>query len=190
MRIFHLVLISSMLISAGQAMAQEKSKRTNKGNYEEVGFEDLLHRYFEKEKADPLEGIYSVSCVITTRTNRIFSKRERIKIVDRKDNYARVAILRDWSGTNREYIEISMSFKDAKKFPVVGEVNTIAEGNGYMYRHIEPDGTVFDFSMLNESVEQLEAEYSKMEKRKTITYRLSYLKLYPKTSQVTVSNEK
>jgi hypothetical protein len=33
----------------------------------------------------------------------------------------------------------------------------------------------------------LEAEYSVVEKRKTITYRLSYLKIYPTESDVTVS---
>jgi hypothetical protein len=40
--------------------------------------------------------------------------------------------------------------------------------------------------MVSESVEMLEAEYSYMEKRKTVTYRLSYLKIFPKTSDFTV----
>ena len=44
--------------------------------------------------------------------------------------------------------------------------------------HIEPDGERLSFSML-ESDGLLEAEYSKSERRSIITYRLSYLKIYP-----------
>jgi hypothetical protein len=47
---------------------------------------------------------------------------------------------------------------------------------------MEPDGTSTSFSMINESEELLEGEFSVMEKRKTITYKLSYLKTYPKAS--------
>jgi hypothetical protein len=49
-----------------------------------------------------------------------------------------------------------------------------------IYKHTEPDGSIVSFSMISESPELLEGEFSKMEKKRTITYRLSYLKIYPK----------
>jgi hypothetical protein len=181
------VLLTSQLAEA-QVMSDKKARKTV---YEEVDFEDMMKRYFGKEKSDPLEGIYSVSCVITTRNKRFLSKREKIRVVERKDNYARIAILKDWpGGSMRDYIEVSLSYRDAKKYPVVGELSALAEGKTFIYKHIEPNGTSISFSMINESAEMLEAEYSNMEGRKTVTYKLSYLKTYPKTADLTVSNER
>jgi hypothetical protein len=182
------LLVLSLLMAAELVSAQSKPKHGKKIVYEEVDFEDMMRRYFGKEKSDPLEGIYSVSCVITKRNKRFLSKRERIRIVGRKDNYARIALLKDWPGSKRDYIEVSLSYRDAKKYPIVGELNSLLEGQGFIYKHIEPDGMPVSFSMINESQEMLEAEYSDMQKRKTITYKLSYLKTYPKTSQLTVKN--
>jgi hypothetical protein len=166
----------------------EKSRRLKNTNYEEVDFEDLVHRYVGKASSHPLEGIYSVSCVITKRNKKFLSKAERIRIVERKDNYGRVAILKDWPGSKRDFIEVSLSYRDAKKYPIVGHLNLLADSDGMIYKHIEPDGSAITFSMLSESIELIEAEYSNMQKRKTITYRLSYLKIYPKTGDATVFN--
>jgi hypothetical protein len=63
---------------------------------------------------------------------------------------------------------------------VVGELSTLSAGEAYIYKHIEPDGSTFDFSMAAGSLDLLEGEHSEMEKRKTITYKLSYMKIYPK----------
>lgn len=189
MRNRFVILSCALLLFAQLCDAQSSSgKKTKKANYEDVDFEDMMRRYFEKEKSNPLEGIYSVSCVITKRSKIFLSRRERVRIVERKDNYARIALLQDWPGSKREIIEVSLSYRDAKKYPIVGEVSSLSEGTGYIYKHTEPDGSVLIFSMIQDSGELLEAEYSKMEKRSTITYRLSYLKTYPKASQVTVFN--
>ena len=187
MRTKYWIIVSGLLITCNFSAAQtsEKSK-IKKSVYEEVDLEDMMRRYFGKEKSNPLEGIYSVSCVITKRNKRLLSQRERIKIVERKDNYARIAILKDWPESRRDYIEVSLSYRDAKKYPIVGELSTLSDGRGFIYKHLEPDGSVISFSLLNESMELLEAEYSDMQKRKIITYRLSYLKIYPKASDMTV----
>jgi hypothetical protein len=181
------ILLCGLLLLAQLATAQSiAGKKPKKAVYEDVDFEDMMRRYLGKEKSSPLEGIYSVSCVITKRSKIFLSKRERIRVVERKDNYARVALLHDWPGSKREFIEVSLSYRDAKKYPIVGEISSLSEGNGYIYKHLEPDGTVLTFSMIQESAELLEAEYSEMQKRRTITYRVSYLKTYPKTNEVTV----
>ena len=181
-----LPLVFCLLMFQFSVAQNESQKKLKKTIYEEVDFEDLAHRYFGKSTSDPLEGIYSVSCVITKRNKKFLSKAERIRVVGRKDNYGRVAILKDWPGSKRDFIEVSLSYHDAKKYPIVGELNYLSQGEGLIYKHLEPDGRTISFSMISESVELLEAEYSDMQKRKTITYRLSYLKIYPKSSEVTV----
>jgi hypothetical protein len=181
-----ILVLSVLAVLAVECIAQENTplQKKRKYQYEEIDFEDMMRRYFQKGAASDLEGIYSVSCVITRRSKVFLSKRERIKIVERKDNYARVAIIKDLPGTKRDFIEISLSYHDAKKYPVMGEINGLSEGKGMIYKHVEPDGTSVSFSMISESPELLEGQYAKMERRKTITYRLSYLKIYPKSSEM------
>ncbi len=181
-----LLLLACVASVAMKAQPSEKAKI--KGVYQEVDFEDLIHRYFGKHESAPIEGIYSVSCVITRRSKRLLSKREKIKVVERRDNYARAAILRDWPGSKRDFIEVTLSYRDAKRYPIVGELQTLAEGRTFIYRHFEPDGSSFDFSMINESPEMMEAEFSETHRRKIITYKLSYLKLYPKQPDMTVDS--
>jgi hypothetical protein len=170
------------------ACSQSPSK-VKKTVYEEVDLENVMKRYFGKAFGYSIEGIYSVSCVITKRNKRFLSKSERIRIVARQDNYAKVAIMKDWPSSNRDFIEVSLSYKKANHFPIMGELDVMADGAGYMYSHLEPDGEKLTFSMI-ESDGLLEAEYSKIVKRTTITYRLSYLKIFPTASDVTVSYDR
>jgi len=184
------VLFGVILLLIGvPAFSQEASKKKSKKfQYEEVDFEDMMRRYFVKERSHNLEGVYSVSCVITKRSKVFLSKREKIRIVERKDNYARIAILKDLPGRKQDFIEVSLSYHDAKKYPIIGAINSMSEGKGMVYTHVEPDGSIITFSMISESAELLEGEYSKIERRKTITYRLSYLKTFPKTPEVIANN--
>lgn len=161
--------------------AQPKSL-FNKSHYQEVDFEDLMHRYLGKEAGsfNKLEGIYSVSCIITKTNKAFLSGRQKVKVVERRDNYARVAILKDWPDTQRDFIEVSLSYHVTNRYPIVGEMSTLAEGEAYIYKHIEPDGSTFDFSMATGSTDLLEGQHSEMHRRKTIAYKLSYMKIYPK----------
>lgn len=178
------LLLAILSLPIGYALAQ--SDRGKKTIYEEVDLENIMKRYFGKSFGYSIEGIYSVSCVITKRNKKFLSKAERIRVVARQDNYAKVAIMKDWPSSHRDFIEVSLSYKKANHFPIMGELDIAADGAGYIYKHIEPDGERLGFSMI-ESDGLLEAEYSIIEKRKTITYRLSYLKIYPTTTDVTVS---
>ena len=165
------------------SFAQSKSKTLfRKPHYQEVDFEDLMHRYFGKEAGtyNKLEGIYSVSCVITKTSKAFLTGKQKVKVVERKDNYARIAFLKDWPDTNRDFIEVSLSYHVTNKYPIVGEVSTISEGEAYIYKHIEPDGSLFDYSMAASSNNLIEGEHSEMRGRKIITYKLSYMKIYPK----------
>ncbi len=175
------------VVTLSQTFAQSVKRPTysaKKHVYEEVDLEEMIRRYFNKEISahNSLEGIYSVSCVITKKNHQFITGRE----VERKDNYARVAIVKDWPGAKRDFIEVSMSYRIANKYPIVGEFVTLAEGVGLLYRHIEPDGRTLSYSMVQDSAELLEGEYSLVSKRKIITYKLSYFKIYPKDAPLTV----
>ncbi len=178
-----LLLLLCLCLSSFTLQAQSKSKSLfKKSQYEEVDFEGLMHRYFGKDAGtfNKLEGIYSVSCVITRSSKNFFTGQLKVKVVERKDNYARVAILKDWPGTNRDYIEVSLSYHVTDKYPIVGELSTLSAGEAYIYKHIEPDKTIMDFSMAASSLDLIEGAHTEMYKRKTITYKLSYMKIYPK----------
>jgi hypothetical protein len=187
-----ILTIAIMCFAGPEAWAQDLKKKIQlkkKFQFEEVDFEDMIRRYFSKESSHPVEGVYSVSCVITKKNKMFLSSRERTKVVERKDNYARVAIIKDVAGSKRDFIEISLSYRDAKKYPIIGDMNALSEGQGYIYQHIEPDGTIIPFSMISESQELLEGEFSKMKKRKTVTYRLSYIKIFPKRNAAIAVSE-
>jgi hypothetical protein len=177
-----LVFLSLFLLSQA-VFAQQKSKSLfKKSHYQEVDFEDLMHRYFGKETTNftKFEGIYSVSCVITKTSKAFLSGQLKVKVVERKDNYARVAILKDWPGSQRDFIEVSLSYRSANTYPIVGEMSSLSGGEAFIYKHIEPDGSSRDFSMAPSLPDMIDGEYSEMDRRKTITYKLSYVKIYPK----------
>ena len=177
------LLFLCLCLFAQGVIAQTKSKSIfKKPHYQEVDFEDLMHRYFGKETGsfNKLEGIYSVSCVITKSSKSFFTGQLKVKVVERKDNYARVAILKDWPGTNRDFIEVSLSYHVTDKYPIVGELSTLSAGEVFIYKHIEPDGSSVDFSMATNSPDLIDGEHSEMLKHKTVTYKLSYMKIFPK----------
>ena len=182
MRIIYTTLLVLLLGISAETVAQSHSRsRSKKANYEEVNLEDMIRRYYEKEIGpfNALEGIYSVSCLITKTNKGFLSGRERERAVEKKDNYARVAILKDRPQSKRDFIEISLSYHEANKYPIMGELNLLSEGRGYIYRHLEPDGSIVSFSMKDET-DLIEGEYSVIKGRKKIRYKLSYLKIYPK----------
>ncbi|MBK5277654.1 MAG: hypothetical protein JJE09_02205 [Bacteroidia bacterium] len=183
MKTKYLSLVLLLAFAGHNVHSQSRPKSIfKKSHYQEIDFEDLMHRYLGKEAGsfNRIEGIYSVSCVITQTSKSFWSGRQKVKVVERQDNYARVALLKDWPGAKRDFIEVSLSYRAADRYPVVGEVSTLAEGEAYIYKHIEPDGTVYDFSMAV-SPDMLEGQHAEMLGRKTITYKLSYMKIYPKS---------
>lgn len=189
MRTLLLIISGYLLLTANETFGQSLFRpRVNKFHYEEIKFEDLIKRYFEKESTQlsSLEGIYSVSCVIVKKGRNLLTGQESERIIQRKDNYARVAIIKDRPNSSRDYIEVSLSYREADKYPIMGEFNGLSEGRGLIYNHFEPDGTTLSFSMTNES-DVMDGEYSITEGNKTITYKLSYLRIYPKASSFNIS---
>lgn len=187
MKIRLLVIVGLLGITCDLFSQSFFKSKSHKFRYEEIKFEDLIKRYFEKETVaiNSIEGIYSVSCVITRRSRNFLTGMENERVVKRQDNYARVAIIRDRPSSSRDFVEVSLSYREADKYPVMGEFNELSEGRGLIYNHFEPDGTSMSFSMKSES-DLVEGEYSVMEGKRTITYKISYLRIYPKTNSISV----
>ncbi len=187
------VAVLLILCISSLAEAQSKSGRKRKmkmDHYEKINFEGLMHRYLSKTttSGETIEGIYSVSCVVTKRGKALLSGNEKEKTVERKDNYARVAIIRDVPGTGNEYVEISLDEKFSVDYPIVGEFNSLSEGDGFIYKHTEPDGEVVSFTFTNEQDDILDGVLAEMKGRKTITYKMTYLKVFPKRVDQITSN--
>lgn len=196
MRILPFVLMLVLSVAIQDAMAQSYGKPENKKksgsrkfSYEEINFEDMIRRYYEKEIGpfNSLEGIYTVSCLITKTSKDFFSGNMKERPVVKKDNYARVAIFKDRPQSPRDFIEVSLSYHVPGRYPIMGEFVVLSEGRGMIYKHIEPNGTELSFSMKDET-DLIEGEYSVVKGRKTIRYKLSYLKVYPKKGpEVTIT---
>jgi hypothetical protein len=155
--------------------------------YQQVDLEGMIRRYIAKTHHESsIEGIYTVSCVITKKGKTFLSQVERERIVMRKDNYAKVALLKDWPGSNTEYVEISLHEKNAARYPIVAELNGLSEGGGFIYKHFEPKGKVLSFTFLYDQSKPdiLEGVYTVNERNSEVTYKLTYVKVYPKNNNL------
>jgi hypothetical protein len=154
--------------------------------YEEVDLEGMIRRYIAKTHGDEpsIEGIYTVSGEVIRKGKSLLSSVERERTIERKDNYARVAILKDWPGSNTEYVEISLEEKNAPRYPIVAELNELAEGGGFIYKHYEPKGKVLTFTFLYDKNKPdiLDGVYTETKNDVVITYKLTYVKVYPKNN--------
>lgn len=195
MRFLQLIVVVFILVPLfGQGqVAQEtvpktffnKKKRKQSPFAEHLDFEGMVKRYLTKETLpmEPLEGIYSVSAIITKRGG-FLSNPNREKVIARKDNYAKVVIIRDTERPHREYLEVSLASKIPGMYPVVGEFSSLAEGEAFVYKHYEPKESTVSYSFVLSEADILDGMLTSTIRRKTITYKLSYLKIYPKKENV------
>lgn len=159
-----------------------------KSSYKLVDAEEMIRRHIAKEYTEiSIEGIYSVSCVIRKKGPTLLAQVERERTLVRKENYATVAILKDWPGSKTEFVEVAITDKEVGSYPVVAELNSLSEGGGFIYKHFEPDGKAMTFTFIYDSMKPdiLEGVYSFVKGNQTITYTLTYLKTYPKNNNFT-----
>ncbi|MFO0267453.1 MAG: hypothetical protein ACK51D_10945, partial [Cyclobacteriaceae bacterium] len=101
-----------LVLFALSAQAQFKNRPLTKSNFEEIDFEGLVRLFLGKD-ARPLnsvEGIYLVSCTVT-RQGGFLANPHREKVVRKKENYGKVAILKYYTNSKREFIEVSLTGK-------------------------------------------------------------------------------
>lgn len=159
----------------------------NKKNvYQYVDSEDIIRRFITRNGEPHLiEGIYTVSSSITRKKKALLSQQIKTKVIARQDNYARVAIVRDEEGSNNDFIEISLNEKHNDVHPIVGQINLLSEGSGFIYKHIEPKGEVWNFTFLFDEDEPdiLDGVNTRTKGTAHYTYSLFYHKTFPKETE-------
>lgn len=147
--------------------------------FKQVDFQDLINRYMKREENNSIEGVYSVSAIVTKKAKNLLGVLKD-KTTDRRENYAKVAILKEKSN-GRDYIELSLNKKDLASYSIVGEFNIAANGDILVYKHFEPKAkeTSYTFT-LSENSEILEGVRVENDRNAQITYKLIYVKLTPK----------
>ncbi len=151
--------------------------------YEQINFIELMKKYIDKDKPNPgnIEGIYSVSSLILKKSKGLFSSVEKEKTIDQKDHYAQVAIIRDHARNNREYIEIPIDKNYMPSYSIRGEFTALSEGNILVLKHFEPRGKVLSYAFTYDHEKDiLEGIRTETNGNVTYTYKLTFVKLYPK----------
>ena len=159
----------------------QKRQKNKTSPFAQVDFQALVKRYMKKDKFNSIEGVYSVSGSVMTRGKGFLSSLEKEKTTDRKENYAQVAILRDPEDTGRDYIELSLDKENLPSYSIVGEFTGAKTGNILIYKHLDAKGKTTSFTFTTDSnAELLEGIRVENEGNTTITYKLTYVKLFPK----------
>lgn len=186
-----ILLVGVPALVFGQESGSEVTKRRHEKKQkslfaEHIDFEGMVKRYLMKEAPmEPLEGIYSVSAIISKRGG-FLANPNRERIMARKDNYAKVVIMKDSENPHREYLEVSLASKVPGKYPVVGEFSSLSEGRAFVYKHYEPKQPITSYSFVLSEFDILDGVLTEVVRRKTITYKLSYLKIYPKKDDISL----
>ncbi len=178
-----LSLLASAFVLWGcsfEKLYQAKQARAT-SPYEQIDFPSLVKRYLKKDKPNSIEGIYTVSGWVTKKGKGFLGGEEKEKTTDRRENYAKVAILSDPGDTGRDYLELSLDKDNLSRYPVVGEFTTTVGGNLLLYKHLDPNNRNSTYTFTSDkSSDILEGVFVKSEGSVTVTYKLTYVKIFPK----------
>jgi|SRR6478736_5023559 len=182
--VFTSLLVSSLLSSCSLDKLYMMKLQRKSATYEQVEFSDIVKRYFGKDKTSvgTIEGIYSVSSLVTKKGKGILSSSEKEKTVERNENYSKVAIIHDANSSNREYIEVPLDKEYLPSYSVRGEFTGMTDGNIMVYKHFESRKKIISYTFTyDRSRDILEGVRTENNGSFTYTYKLTYLKLYPKS---------
>lgn len=177
------LMISLILNSCSVEKLYTMKQRSKVHAYEQIDFHDLVKRYVNKEQsgAGEMEGIYSVSLLVTKKGKGMLSSTEKEKIADRKENYMQVVLLKDTDGSNREYIEVPLDKKYLPSYSVRGEFSSMADANILIYKHFESRGKVSSYTFTyDRTKELLEGVRKENNGQFEYTYQLTYVKIQAK----------
>ncbi len=180
MRTSILMCIVIGLLASGCMQKLVRMQQVSKQSaYQQFDFQALVRKYMEKEKPNHVEGIYSVSGSVTKKGKGFMGGAEKEKVTDLKENYAKVAIIRDGNDSGRQFIEISLD-KEAvgASYNIIGEFSLSTGGSILIYKHLEGKGksSAFTFTT-DESSDVLEGIRVENEGNTVVTYKLTYVKL-------------
>lgn len=179
------VLLMGVMIMSASCSVQKLARiqqASKTSNYQQFDFPALVRKYMEKEKPNHVEGIYSISGSVTKKSKGLLSSTEKEKVTDHKDNYAKVAIIRDGNESGRQYIEIALDKESpSSSYNIIGEFTLSSGGSILVYKHLEGKGKSSSYTFTtDESSDILEGIRVETEGSTTITYKLTYVKLSTK----------
>ncbi len=177
------LIVSMSACSYDRLMSRAITAKAKTSPLEQVSLEEMVERYMAKDQTSvgTIEGIYTVSSVVTKKGKAVFSAREKERITDRKENYSKVAIIRDHSEAGREYIEVVIDKDYKASYPVYGEFSTMAESNLLLYKHFDSKARATSYTFTyDKSKDILEGVRTDNANNRTITYKLTYIKISPK----------
>lgn len=188
-----LVIVLLSILSVSCSMEKLYTMKQNRKVYpfEQVNFHELVQRYMSKENSSigTIEGIYSVSLVVTKKGKGLLSSVEKEKVMERKENYSKVAIIRDTGDANREYFEVSLDNESLPSYSIRGEFTRMTEANILIYNRLEPRGKTTTYTFTYDySRDMLEGVRKENSGQAEYTYNLTYIKLHPKKTEVTNNN--
>ncbi|HEV8514080.1 MAG TPA: hypothetical protein VGQ59_12425 [Cyclobacteriaceae bacterium] len=157
------IFITLILTSCSSHLS---SSQKNKAKWTE----ESIKKYFDenKEKLDPIEGIYSVS----KNTERGIGK---LSFSQKKSDFARVAIIRNTEGFTPEFNEFILEGLELPKYSKTAEFTRIQKSSAYLSKRLAPDaGASYSFAY-DEAAGSMEG----ILKGSINTKVLYYLKVYP-----------
>jgi hypothetical protein len=184
MRYFTFLLLAIVLVLSSCSI--EKTYQANvkraKQSYEQINFVELMKKYMDKNTGnESIEGIYSVSGVVLKKSKGFFASEAKERTVFQKDHYAQVAVIRDNARNNREFIEIPIDKNYLASYSIRGEFTALSEGNVLVLKHFEPKGHELIYSFIyDRERDMLEGIRVETSGSVTYTYKLTFVKLYPK----------
>ena len=154
--------------------------------YEQINFSEMVSRYMTKDNTSvgTIEGIYSVSSIVSKKGKGLLSPAEKEKVVDRDENYSKVAIIRDTKHQGREYFEVTLDKDFLPSYSIRGEFTGMTDGNILVYKHFESKGKIQSYTFTyDKSRDILEGIRKENNGNFEFTYKLTYLKLTPKVER-------
>lgn len=183
----HQTIVILVLLFSGQACSVEKAytmrQKHKVHSFEQVNFNDVLKAYLNKQVGEKgsFEGIYSVSSLITRKGKGLLSNTEKEKVIERNDNYQQVAIIKDVKNLHREFIELPIDRGLFPSYSIRGEFSEFTENSVAVYKRLEKRNkfTTYTFSF-DKSYDILEGVRIENNGNYSYTYKLTYVKLFPK----------
>jgi hypothetical protein len=179
------LVIGVMLLSAACSIEKQYTMRQKHKVYsfEQVNFNDLLKAYLNKtvQEEASFEGIYAVSLLTTKKGRTFLLNSDRERVTDRRDNFKQVAIIKDVKNLHREFIELTIDQGLFPSYSIKGEFSQFTENSFAVYKQLDKRDqfTTYTFSF-DKSYDILEAVRIENSGNSVITYKLTYVKLFPK----------
>lgn len=187
-----LIIVITLLLFQSCSIEKLYQSRQSRSSFEfeQVDFDDIVKLYMGKNIPDDgtIEGIYSVSSLIVKKGKNFFSSTEKEKVMNRRENYSKVAIFKDREKSDRDFFEVTINKSRQVSYSIRGEFSKASEGNILIYKHFETRSKVLTYTFTyDRGKDILEGIRTENNGSSTITYTLTYIKLYPKGSEI-VSN--